>query len=165
MKRCPCKTPAFSLVEVTFALGICAFCLIAIFGLLPVGLKSNQMAMEQTAANDLISMVAADLRATPPTSPPGGAACTQQFGIPIPANPVAASGVPDPFALYFTSSGQCLQNASDAAARYRLTLRFLPNGTAARGATFVTLQVSWPPSVDPSQAVGSCQTFLALDRN
>ena len=41
---------AFSLVEVTLALGIAAFCLLAIFGLLPVGIKSQQNAIGQTVA-------------------------------------------------------------------------------------------------------------------
>ena len=36
---------AFTLIEVTLALGITAFCLLAIFGLLPVGLRSNQAAV------------------------------------------------------------------------------------------------------------------------
>jgi uncharacterized protein (TIGR02598 family) len=32
----------FSLVEVTLALGIAAFCLIALFGLMPVGVQTNR---------------------------------------------------------------------------------------------------------------------------
>ena len=62
------KTWAFSLVEVTLALGIAAFCLIAVFGLMPVGVQTNRNATSQTAATNIIATVVADLRATPKTS-------------------------------------------------------------------------------------------------
>ena len=41
---------AFSLVEVTLALGVAAFCLIAVFGLMPVGVQTNRNATSQTGA-------------------------------------------------------------------------------------------------------------------
>ena len=41
---------AFSLVEVTLALGIAAICLVALFGLMPVGVQTNRSATSQTAA-------------------------------------------------------------------------------------------------------------------
>src|ERR1700674_3846005 len=58
----------FSLVEVTLALGVAAFCLIALFGLLPLGVQTNQSSISQTAAASVLSSVVADLRATPKTS-------------------------------------------------------------------------------------------------
>ncbi len=158
------RQAAFSLVEVTLALGIAAFCLIAIFGLIPAGLKSNQTASRQVSANGILSMVTADLRATPSTTPPGGAATSQQFSIPIPANPVVAS--PTATTLYFSSDGQIKTTA--AGSRYRVTATFLPNGSNARAATFVNLKASWPASIDPTGTIppaGSVQTFIALDRN
>src|SRR5215813_5749765 len=54
---------AFSLVEVTLALGIAAFCLIAVFGLMPVGVQINRNATSQTAATNIIGAIIADLRA------------------------------------------------------------------------------------------------------
>src|SRR5437773_11749789 len=59
------KLGGFSLVEVTLALGVGAFCLIAVFGLLPVGLQTHQRATSQTAAASIMANVVADLRATP----------------------------------------------------------------------------------------------------
>src|SRR5438094_520277 len=56
---------AFSLVEVTFALGIAAFCLIAVFGMMPVGVQTNRNASSQTAATNIMAAVVADLRAIP----------------------------------------------------------------------------------------------------
>jgi Tfp pilus assembly protein PilV len=62
------STAAFSLVEVTLALGVAGFCLIAILGLLPAGLNTNQNSVRQTTANGILSTIVADLRATPATS-------------------------------------------------------------------------------------------------
>jgi type II secretory pathway pseudopilin PulG len=56
----------FSLVELTLALGIAAFCLIAVFGLVPVGVQTNRNATSQTAATNILSSVVSDLRASPP---------------------------------------------------------------------------------------------------
>ena len=50
------RTAAFSMVEVTLALGIVAFALLAIFGLLPVGLTASRNAADDTRT----SMVAQD---------------------------------------------------------------------------------------------------------
>lgn len=162
------RRPAgFSLVEVTLALAVTAFCLLAIFGLLPIGLKNNQASIEQTVANSILSAVAADLRATPPTSPPGqavlqGNPAPNGFNISIPANPVMAA--PPTATLYFTGEGKpSTSPATDS--RYRLTVDFPSNGSSARAATFVNLQVSWPAAVALSNATGSVQTFVALDRN
>ena len=56
---------AFSLVEVTLALGVAAFCLIAIFGLMPVGVQTTRNATSQTTSTNIVAAVVADLRATP----------------------------------------------------------------------------------------------------
>src|SRR5438445_2309144 len=95
---------AFSLVEVTLALGVAAVALIAIFGLLVTGSQTNHTATEQSSSSDILTAVAADLRATPKTLPPGGATPSPQFKINIPANPVAAA---TSSTLYFTSEGEC----------------------------------------------------------
>ena len=57
---------AFSLVELTLAVGIAAFCLIAVFGLIPVGVQTNRNATSQTAATNILSSVVSDIRASPP---------------------------------------------------------------------------------------------------
>ncbi len=157
------KRDGFSLVEVTLALGISAFCLVAIFGLLPVGLSTSQSAIQQTAANGILSAVISDLRATPPTQPPGQPVYSQEYSIPIPANPV--SSPPAAVTVFFNESGGKALTAPEA--RYRLTAQFLPNGSSAAAATFVNLMVSWPASIDPNSArpPGSVLMFTALDRN
>lgn len=154
------KRAAFSLVEVTLALGVAAISLLGIFALLPVGLQTNRTAIQQTASSDLISAVVADLRATPPTTPLGAAATSQRFQIAIPANPVGAQ---TSTTLYFADDGQSATTLSPSS-RYRLTVTFLPN-SGARAATMATLKMTWPAAANVANAEGSAQMFVALDRN
>jgi type II secretory pathway component PulJ len=152
---------AFSLVEVTLALGVAAVSLLAIFALLPVGVRTNQIAIEQTASTDVLSAVAADLRATLVTTPRGGAATSPRFGIAIPSNPVGANRTTT---LYFTGEGRLSTTlASDS--RYRVSVTFLPNGVEARTATFAHLNATWPAPAAPGNAEGAAEMFVALDRN
>jgi uncharacterized protein (TIGR02598 family) len=144
----------FSLVEVTLALGVAAVCLLAVFGLLPIGLKTQQTAIEQTAATRIISAVVSDLRSTA-----GTATTSSVFAINIPANSAPSSST-----IYFDTEGH-FTPAIDANSRYLLTITFPANSTGGRGATFVHLQVSWPAAATVANAAGTAETFLALDRN
>ena len=147
---------AFSLVEVTLALGVAAISLLAIFGLLAIGTQSSRVAIEQSASGDLLTAIAADLRATPSTSAVSG-----QFAITIPSNPIEA---PITNTLYFNSAGQPSTSLKDDS-RYRCTVTFLPN-EGERVATFASLRMTWPAAADPTTVnAGSAETFVALDRN
>lgn len=53
---------AFTLSEISLALGIAGFCLVSIMGLLTVGLKGNHDASQRTLAGEVISSIVADLR-------------------------------------------------------------------------------------------------------
>lgn len=57
----------FSLVEVTVAIGIVSFALLAVVGLLPVGLKSIKSATEQSAAANTLTALAESLRSAQST--------------------------------------------------------------------------------------------------
>lgn len=52
----------FSLIEVTIALGITAFCLVPIIGMLPVGLRSLKNSTEQAAAAAIVNQIAITIR-------------------------------------------------------------------------------------------------------
>jgi len=150
------KATAFSLVEVSLALGVAAVSLLVIFSLLPIGLQTNQRSLEQTASVDILSSVVADLRATAHR-----VSASTQFAISIPANPVTSSTNHPP--LFFNATGGLVSSADDA--RYRLTITFLNNGGAAKTATFANLKVSWPASATVANAQGSAEVFAAFDRN
>ncbi len=161
MNLAPSPTKGFSLVELTLALGVAAVSLLAIFALLPLGVKTNQVAIEQTASTNVLSAITADLRATPVTTPRGGATISPRFGIAIPANPVGANITTT---LYFTTEGQFSTTLAPAS-RYCVSITFVPNGAGARMATLAHLSATWPAAAALPNAEGTAEWFVALDRN
>ncbi len=152
---------AFSLVEVVLALGVTIFCLIALFGLLSVGLRSNQTTIEQGGAGTILSAVVSDLYATPATS--GAATNSSQFNIAIPPN---AGTLIAPTTLYFAGNGSLATNSTAANSAYRLTVSpIIPAAWGTRSATFLDLKVTWPASVSVANAPGMVETFVSLNRN
>jgi len=145
MRFCNSRSRAFSLVEVTLALGVAAFCLIAIFGLTPVGVQTNRNATSQTAATNIISAVVADLRATPTTNP-----ISSQFGITFGTDAT----------LYFDSAGQ-FSTSLDSNSRYQLNVTW--SGSSAL--RYADLKVTWSAPATPANASGSAEIFAAFDRN
>jgi uncharacterized protein (TIGR02598 family) len=148
VKRCSSAFNSFSLVEVTVALGVTAFCLVAVFGLLPVGLKANQNSISQTAAASILSAVIADMRATPKS-----ASSSVQFGITFGTETT----------LYFDNEGK-LSSSLGPNSRYQLKIRFPSNGSGTTAATFADLKVTWPAAAAPENALGSSEVFAAFDR-
>jgi uncharacterized protein (TIGR02598 family) len=145
---------AFSMVEVTLALGVAAVALLAIVGLLPVGLQNNRLSSEQTAAPKIISAVAADLRATPKN-----ATASPVFALQVPSNSSTST-----VTAFFTSEGKH-SDTFNSDSRYRLTVSFAPNSSGSTGATFASLILSWPAAVDLPLAAGSVEAFVALRRD
>jgi type II secretory pathway pseudopilin PulG len=146
------STPAFSLVEVTLALGIAAFCLIAVFGLMPVGVQANRNATSQTAATNIIGAVISDLRATPKNS-----TTSSQFSIAFGTNPPP---------MYFDGTGQFAGSIAPASPtpfqpRYQLNITW----TGSAGLRYVDLKVTWPAAASPANASGAAEMFAAFDRN
>src|SRR3954465_15752369 len=91
---------AFSLVEVTLALGIAAFCLIAVFGLVPIAVLTNRNATSQTAATSIMAAVVSDLRATPKCT-----TTSTQYQITLGTVCTTPSSTPSPKTLYFDGKG------------------------------------------------------------
>lgn len=141
-----CKNASFSLVEVTLALGIAAFCLIAVFGLMPIGVQTNRNAASQTAATNIISAVVADLRATPKTS-----TTSSQFAIQFGQSKD----------LYFNGTGGFVPDTPDANSRYHLNITFPSSPT---GLPYADLKVTWPAAATAANASGSLEMFAAFDR-
>jgi len=141
------STAAFSLVEVTLAIGVAAFCLIAVFGLVPVGVQTNRNATSQTAATNIAAAVAADLRATPATS-----TTSSQFAITFGTART----------LYFDGAGQFTTLLS-ANSRYQLNVSW--NSSGFTGLRYADVKVTWPAAATPANASGSVETFAAFDRN
>jgi len=139
---------AFSLVEVVLALGVASFCLIAILGLMPVGVQTNRNATSQTAATNLMAAIVADLRTTP-----GSATTSPEFAITFGTDKT----------LYFDAPGQASTSLGPDS-RYRLSITW---NSAPTGLQYAVLKVTWPASVDPATATpsGVVKIFAAFDRN
>jgi uncharacterized protein (TIGR02598 family) len=148
---------AFSLVEVTLALGVAAFCLIAVLGLLPVGLKIQSSGINQTAANSIISEIISDLSAAA-RLPPGQA--SKQFSL-------HNRWDPTPDFLYFTNEGQQAGNTNQqnppADAVFRATITYIQ--ATAQTSTLANIKVTWPAAQsDLTKVSGSAETLAAIDR-
>jgi hypothetical protein len=156
----------FSLVEVVLALGVTSISLLSLLALLPVGLSTSSAAIEQTAANGLLTAVLADLQAIPPTQPRGAMtqATQSRYGLVIPASePITTSSTIT--TLYFSAGGQC-SNYVQEDSSYRLTLTYLPCSTV-NAPTQVKMLVSWPATmaIEHARSINSVTLYAALDRN
>src|SRR6266576_3269841 len=161
---------AFSLVEVTLALGIAAFCLITVFALVPVAVLTNRNATSQTRATNVMAAVVADLRSSKTRS------TSARFGITIPSNHTLGAGSncdrcsscwnAQTQTIYFDGSGQVV---ASTAALYRVTLTLVQNATATSttGALFYDVRATWPAQADPCATTpsGSVEILAAFDRN
>ena len=148
MKSVGSRTAGFSLVELVLALGIMAFCLFAVFGLMPVGMQTNRNAASQTAATNIIAAIVADLRTTP-----AAATTSPQFAITFGTDKT----------LYFDASGQASISLSPDS-RYQLNIKW---NSAPTGLHYTDLKVTWPAPVDPTTTTpsGAVEIFAAFDRN
>ena len=146
--RCDSKAAAFSLIEVVLALGVAAFCLTAVLGLLPVGVQTNRNSSSQTAASNIIATVVSDLRTTP-----AAATTSPEFAITFEAEKT----------LFFDASGQASSSLSTDS-RYRLNVTW---NSAPTGLHYAVLKATWPAEVDPAATApgGSVEIFAAFDRN
>ena len=160
MKHPITNSLAFSLVEVTLALGVAAFSLIVILGMLPVSLKINQSSIQQTAANGIISQIAADLRAAA-RLPPGQQ--SKQFSL-NPHN--GGPWDPTPDYIFFTDDGKPTGTnqttaPADAIFRATITYRLPPTDTTS----LADIKVSWPAAQpDLTKVAGSVEMFVAINR-
>lgn len=165
----------FTLVEVTLALGVASFCLLTVFGLVPIGLTSNQNASEQTAAAGIATAISSDLHGTPVVS-----GSSSRFHISVPA-----AGGTGTHTVFFsqdgTPTGDVDVNAVGALptpSRYRATVTCLAQDTSAqapaspRNKQFkVWIRITWPAMADaaaskaPANFAGSFETVTSLNCN
>jgi len=157
MKRPLSETAAFSLVEVALALGVAAFCSIAVLGLLPTSLKTQQASIQQTTANSIISQIFADLRADL-RLPPGLASHETDGGFQPPLHGHWL-GRRTPDTLYFTQEGKPVNSGQDVAA-FRATITYNPLSPTGN-TSLASITVSWPAQGVPA---GSVTTLVAVNR-
>jgi type II secretory pathway pseudopilin PulG len=168
------RAGGFSLIEVTIALGIAAFCLVTVFALLPLGLSSNQQSFEDTVADNISTAIMADLRSVQTSG------TSARYGLIIPSVTDAAVASGTTTTLYLTADGVPSANgdlvtSGTGFSRYRATVGFyFPTATQnaasvsstlpPRTATTVRILITWP-ALSGSNYTGSYETDSALDCN
>ena len=168
LKRSFRETAAFSLVKVTLAIGATALCLFTVFALLPGAAGTEQVSIQRTEANNIMTEIAGDLRAVDLLSP--GQASKEQvsrFGL---HNHWAQLDAPD--TLFFSNDAELIGRAysgttdppAPAGAVFRAKITYLRPPNASTSAANVL--VSWPAQVDPATdtSAGKVETFIAVDR-
>lgn len=152
----------FSLIEVTIALSVAGFCLLAILGLLQTGVTSQRATTEQTAATGIASMVFADLVSAAGTNP------TPRLQIDL------TNSASSPQTIFFSDGGKptgTVGAAATAESRYRASLDVRPPVAGTKAATGVRILITWPAVADaspaqwPTKFAGAVETWTALDRN
>jgi len=137
----------FSLVEVTLALGVAGFCMLAIVGLLPVGLSANRNSIGQSAAANLARGIVADLRAAKNTTNPNQ---SPQYAI------LFSTAAPQ--TTYFSDDGTTA--SSPPAGGFQATTTINGNSVPAS----VKIRITWPAAVPAASAPDAFEITTAIDR-
>jgi len=161
MKHAVRQDAAFSMVEIVLALGVAAFALIAVMGMLPVGIKIQQASVNQTKANAVMSQCVDFLRAD--VRLPPGQAKKAEGGWENLNGHWQSSAVPD--TLFFANDGKQIQYGGtappDAVFRATITYLFPPTATTS----IAKIMVSWPAAqTDLTKVAGSIDMFAAVNR-
>ncbi|PAZ00661.1 MAG: hypothetical protein CAK90_04285 [Spartobacteria bacterium AMD-G4] len=124
----------FSLIEVVIALGIFAFCIVAIVGLLPVGMNSVRSVSNENNAIHIASSIEGIWQVAPLGS-------TITMPNIITNLPVSTS---QNSTYYFNEFGEPLTNSTGASLKMSYTtVNYTAAGTG--NATTVNMAFSWPP--------------------
>ena len=136
----------FSLVEVTIAVGIAAFCLISIIGLLSAGFSANKKSLKTTEAAGIVEALFADLRSAPE------GLNSFIYGI----NP----NVDQVTTRYLDRTGQ---EKPESAADLRLILTVDAPSSGIIAPSFIRAEIVWPPGV--ANSPNKFEAFTMIDRD
>lgn len=142
---------AFSLVEVVLALGVISFAIVAILGVLPVGLQTGHSAQDETRAAQIAQAILASIASQAPN---------QFDNVQVQLNDNQNSTVPlhlnatETATLYGDNDGKLVPTLTAAAYKVIVTTNSSPPGFDAGYANQVTVRVIWP-----ANAPAANQTF------
>ena len=131
---------AFSLVEVANSIGILSLCVLAVVGLLPVGLKSVQNANEQAAAAQVVAAIANSLRNATPGNGTYTFSCAGQSGS-------FSLGAGNTTSVSWTNLSM-EGTANEAYKRLAARIDLAPPADATSPGT-ATISVAWPAAANP----------------
>ncbi|MEY2539814.1 MAG: hypothetical protein QOG67_3554 [Verrucomicrobiota bacterium] len=156
----------FTLVEVVLALGIVAFAIVAILGMLPIGLNTSHGAQDNTRAPQIAQSIFATLAAQaiirdPITGDPvvDVTLKTNQLNNSTKIPQVSNTAIDltktskAPYQLYADNDGQVSDSKTSATYAVGVTTDTSPTGFDAAGGAQVTVSVSWPLNAAPTNQV------------
>ena len=129
------RQAAFSLVEVTIAMGLVAFVLAALIGVFALGINSERDSIEQIGAANLASRLIGERRANPAESNVNG------FALPPLDSPLVST-------IYFSDQEEIVPSLTDATVTCRATNTPNASGTLA----ILTLDFFWPAATAAATA-------------
>ena len=137
---------AFSLIEVVIALGIFAFCIVGIVGLLPIAANSVKSVSLESTANNIAESIAGFWQVAPLFSTSSANFTMGDFTI--------GNGTQT---INYTISGTEASSASDAALRLNYAANSL--GAANPNTFTVNLTFTWPPNASANSTTATKRTF------
>lgn len=178
MKKRTRSILAFSLVEVTVALGVIGFCLLTIIGLLAVGINSTRSSTVQTSAANLLTAVTSDLEAVPNITPSYGLTTAKGTvaqpaggrginGSPIYGLSLPVVGGATTTTTKFYAGDNGLTNATAATSLYQVNIWITPANTATtppHQETFAHVLVTWPAAAPYTTPQGYVEDVVAINR-
>ncbi len=143
----------FSLVEVTIALGVVAFVVVALLGMMPLGISTHRESKESQSATLVMSSLTARLRQAVQTDDP------RQV---MPEINFPAPGVTNVVDLFVDRNNQSLTTSATSTSVYRarINLSMPLNQDETCGVGFV--QLSWPAGSTDLSKTGSVEATIAL---
>jgi len=130
---------AFSLVEVTMAMGLVSFCLVAMLGVLPVGLMQERKSFDKMSAMQVLATVESDFR-----SAPANTNTTTRYAIP--------TGVGEEGVVFVDNAFERTEQQADAefSVRYRVSSTTASDGSPRM---HVFIARALPSAVTPQSLV------------
>lgn len=145
----------FSLIEVVLALGVTAFCIVALLGLFSIGINTGKESTEELHAAHL----AQTLLATRKNAPDGF------LGTDFPLPPLQRGAEPNvrTESLYLDSDGK-KTTVSGKPPRYGFYYRIDNPGPGSHAPLKVYISLFWPPADTPAKASGHYEvlTYASL---
>ena len=140
------KKQAFSLIEVVIALGIFAFCIIGIVGLLPIAANAVKSVSQESNANNIAASISGFWQVAPLGSSTAGGNFTM-------GNFTVGNGT-DTF--YFDNNGTLVPTIAESTLKLDYDAQLL---SAFPGSFTVNLTFTWPPNASANSTTANKRTF------
>jgi uncharacterized protein (TIGR02598 family) len=141
------KRKAFSLIEVVIALGLFAFCIVGIVGLLPIAANSVKSVSIESTANNIAESISGFWQVAPSTASTSGGNFTMgNFTVGTTGNQT----------FYYNNDGSIVPDVTAASLR----LIYDVNALSGFPNTFtVNLTFTWPPNATGNSTTATTRTF------